>query len=155
VLDAFQGRFIKDKELAEAIAGQLTQAGIRTKVQIHEWGVFTKRMWSHQSNPLALLAWVDNVGDPDVQNYRVLQTGAPGRRTPIPRSTSLIKAIASEMDPDKRKALIMRQQDYMRQAFPIAYLLQIGIIAGVSGKLDWWEPAVNDAHRFYRLSGSN
>jgi hypothetical protein len=25
----------------------------------------------------------------------------------------------------------------------------------VSGKLDWWEPAVNDAHRFYRLSGSN
>jgi peptide/nickel transport system substrate-binding protein len=155
VLDAFQGRFIKDKELAEAIAGQLTQAGIRTKVQIHEWGVFAKRMWSHQSNPLALLAWVDNVGDPDVQNYRVLQTGGTWSQNSDPGLDELIKAIASEMDPEKRKALIMRQQDYMRQSFPIAYLLQIGIIAGVSGKLDWWEPAVNDAHRFYRLSGSN
>jgi peptide/nickel transport system substrate-binding protein len=155
VLDAFQGRFIKDKELAEAIAGQLTQAGIRTRVQIHEWGVFTKRMWSHQSNPLALLAWVDNVGDPDVQNYRVLQTGGTWSQNSDPALDEQIKAIASEMDPDKRKALIVRQQDYMRHSFPLAYLLQLGIITGVSSKLDWWEPVANDAHRFYRLNSSN
>jgi peptide/nickel transport system substrate-binding protein len=133
VLDAFQGRFIKDKELAEAIAGQLTQAGIRTRVQIHEWGVFTKRMWSHQSNPLALLAWVDNVGDPDVQNYRVLQTGGTWSQNSDPALDVQIKAIASEMDPDKRKALIVRQQDYMRHSFPLAYLLQLGIITGETG----------------------
>jgi hypothetical protein len=49
----------------------------------------------------------------------------------------------------------MRQQEYMRHSFPLAYLLQMGTITGVSAKLDWWEPIPNDAHRFYRLgSGS-
>jgi peptide/nickel transport system substrate-binding protein len=153
--DAFQGRYLKDKELAEAIAGQLTQAGIRTRVNIHEWGVFTKRMWSKQSSPIALLAWVDNVGDPDIQNYRVLQSGGTWSQNKDPKLDEILKAIASEMDPDKRKALIMQQQEYMRHSFPLAYLLQMGTITGVSAKLDWWEPIPNDAHRFYRLgSGS-
>lgn len=155
VFDAFQGRYVKDKEMAEAIAGQLTQAGIRTRVQIHEWGVFTKRMWSHQSSPIALLAWVDNVNDPDIQNYRVLQTGGNWSQNSDPELDALMKEIATEMNPEKRKALIMKQQDYMRHSFPIAYLVHIGVIAGVSPKLAWWEPAPNDAHRFFRVSGTN
>ena len=155
VFDAFQGRYSKDKELAEAIAGQLTKVGIRTKVVIHEWGVFTKRMWSHQSNPIALLAWVDNVGDPDIQNYRVLQTGGTWSQNSDPKLDEIIKAVAGEMNPDKRRALIMKQQEYMRQSYPIAYLLQTGIITAVSPKLDWWEPVPNDAHRFYQFSSGN
>lgn len=155
VFDSFQGRYAKDKELSEAIAGQLSAAGIRTKVIVHEWGVFTKRMWSQQSNPIALLAWVDNVGDPDIQNYRVLQTGGTWSQNSDPKLDELMKAIASEMNADKRRALIVRQQEYMRQSFPIAYLLQTGIITGMSQKMDWFEPVPNDAHRFYRLSRDN
>ena len=40
----------------------------------------------------------------------------------------------------------------MRETFPIAYLLQMGIVCGASAKLGWWQPRANDAHQFYRLS---
>jgi ABC-type transport system substrate-binding protein len=36
-LNSPQGRYVRDKEVAEAIAGQLTKAGIRTTVRTHEW----------------------------------------------------------------------------------------------------------------------
>lgn len=153
--DAFQGRYIKDKELAEAIAGQLTKVGIRTHLKINDWGVYVKKMWSHQSAPIDLLAWVDNVGDPDIQNYRVLQTGGRWSQNSDPELDKLLNQIGSEMDRDKRKALIMKQQDYMRHSFPLAYLLQIGIICGVSPKMSWWEPAPNDAHRFFQVKAEN
>jgi ABC-type transport system substrate-binding protein len=112
-------------------------------------------MWSHKSDPIALLAWVDNVSDPDIQNYRVLQSGGNWSQNADPELDVLLKQIASEMDPETRKALIVKQQHYMRQSYPLAYLLQIGIICGVSPKLSWWEPMPNDAHRFFRVTGSN
>ncbi len=152
VLDSSQGRFIKDKEMSEAIAGQLAKVGIRAQATTYEWGVFTKRMWSHQSSPITLMAWVDTVNDPDVQNNRILLTGGTWSQNADPALDKLMNEIKSEMDPDKRKALIIKQQDYMHQNFPIAYLLQIGIICGTSSKLAWWEPRPNDAHRFYRLN---
>src|SRR6266568_6852336 len=36
-LNSPQGRYVRDKEVAEAIAGQLSKAGIRTTVWTHEW----------------------------------------------------------------------------------------------------------------------
>ncbi|PYO53254.1 MAG: ABC transporter substrate-binding protein, partial [Candidatus Rokuibacteriota bacterium] len=38
VLNGPQGRYVRDKEVAEAIAGQLTKAGIRTTLRVFEWG---------------------------------------------------------------------------------------------------------------------
>jgi peptide/nickel transport system substrate-binding protein len=152
VLDSPQGRFIKDKELAEAIAGQLAKVGIRAQATTYEWGVFTKRMWSHQSSPIVLMAWVDTLNDPDVQNNRILLSGGTWSQNADPKLDALMASIKTEMNPDKRKALILKQQDYMRETFPIAYLLQMGIVCGTSAKLSWWEPRPNDAHQFYRLS---
>ncbi len=152
VLDSPQGRFIKDQEMAEAIAGQLAKVGIRAQATTYEWGVFTKRMWGHKSSPITLMAWVDGVNDPDIQNNRILLTGGTWSQNSDPELDTLINAIKTEMDADKRRALIIKQQEYMHQNFPIAYLLQIGIICGTSPKLAWWEPLPNDTHRFYRLN---
>ena len=101
VLDSPQGRFIKDKELAEAIAGQLATVGIRAQATTYEWGVFTKRMWSHQSSPIALMAWVDTLNDPDVQNNRILLSGGTWSQNADPKLDAIIAAIKSEMNPDK------------------------------------------------------
>jgi ABC-type transport system substrate-binding protein len=37
VLNSPQGRYVRDREVAEAVAGQLTRAGIPTTVRVHEW----------------------------------------------------------------------------------------------------------------------
>ncbi|MBI2153774.1 MAG: ABC transporter substrate-binding protein, partial [Candidatus Rokubacteria bacterium] len=43
VLNSPDGRYLKDKEVSEAVAGQLTKAGIRTTVRINEWTTYLNK----------------------------------------------------------------------------------------------------------------
>ena len=150
-MDAPVGKYVKDKEIAEAMAGQLTAAGIRTSVKTYEWGVLTKRIWSHQASPLALFAWGDTRGDPVSVNKLVLETGATWSQGKDPKLDALIEAIDREMDPAKRKALIYQEQDYLRESFPIAPVVQLGAIFGTSSKLDWWQPRSDEKVWLYQV----
>ena len=140
VLDAPDGRYLKDRELAEAMAGQLSAAGIRTTVKTYEWGVHTKRIFSHQTSPLVLYGWANSKGDPESHNRFVLKSGGSWSQFHDPKLDALIDAIDTEMDRDKRKQLIFDLQAYQREVFPVAYVLQMGSIHGTSPKLDWWQP---------------
>jgi ABC-type transport system substrate-binding protein len=75
------GRYLKDRELSEAMAAQLTQVGIRTTVQFYEWGVHTRRIFSHQTDPLILYGWADSKGDPESHNRFVLRNSATASST--------------------------------------------------------------------------
>src|SRR5437899_13031059 len=54
-LDAPNGRYQGDKEIAEALAGQWAKAGFRPKVQVAEWGVYFKRYLGKQFSDAYLL----------------------------------------------------------------------------------------------------
>ena len=153
VLDAPDGKYIKDKEMAEAMAGQMEAAGIRATVRNNEWGLLTKRIFSHQSVPVTLVGWGDANGDPESHNRLALQSGATWSHTNDPHLDDLFGRMSSEMDPAKRKALLFEQQDYMRQSFPMVYITQMGVIAGVSAKLDWYEPRSDERYYFFNASG--
>src|ERR1700687_1158047 len=57
-LNSPQGRYVRDKEVAEAIAGQLTKDGIRTTVRTHEWGhYFGTLAYNHRTPPVWLIGW--------------------------------------------------------------------------------------------------
>ncbi len=58
VLNSPQGRYVRDREVAEAVAGQLTKAGIRTTLRVHEWGSFLNNMvYVHKAGPVYLIGW--------------------------------------------------------------------------------------------------
>ena len=58
VLNAPNGRYVRDREVAEAIAGQLTKAGIRTTLRVHEWGAYVNNMvYVHKAGPVYLIGW--------------------------------------------------------------------------------------------------
>src|SRR4029077_6750489 len=53
-----QGRYIRDKEVAEALAGQLTKAAIRTTLRTHEWvHYFGTLGYNHRAAPVWLIGW--------------------------------------------------------------------------------------------------
>src|SRR5439155_47031 len=57
-LNSPDGRYQKDKEVAEAVAGQLTKAGIRTRVRTHEWTTYLSQyVYPHKANPMYLIGW--------------------------------------------------------------------------------------------------
>ena len=58
VLNSPQGRYVRDREVAEAVAGQLTKAGIRTTLRVHEWGNYLNNMvYVHKAGPAYLFGW--------------------------------------------------------------------------------------------------
>jgi peptide/nickel transport system substrate-binding protein len=150
VLDSPDGRYLKDRELSEAMAGQLPQVGIRTTVKLQEWGLHTRRIFSHQTSPLFLFGWADSKGDPESHNRFVLKTGGSWSQFTDPKLDGLINRIDTEMDRDKRQTLIHDLQDYQRETFPVAYILQMGSIHATSGKLDWWEPRSDEKVWLFR-----
>ena len=115
----------------------------------YEWGVLTKRIFSHQASPMALIGWGDANFDPDSHNRLTLKTGSTWSQIVDASFDALIDKIATEMNPEKRKALIFQEQDYLRQAFPVAYLVRMGVIAGVSRKLDWWKLRADEKYYFF------
>jgi peptide/nickel transport system substrate-binding protein len=149
-LDASYGKYPKDKEIAEAIAGQLGSVGIRTTVKTYEWGLLTKRVFSHQASPMALIGWGDANFDPESHNRLTLKSGSTWSQAKDAKLDALIDRIATEMNPERRKALIFEEQEYLRQAFPVTYLLRMGVIAGVSAKLDWWRLRADEKYYFFQ-----
>jgi peptide/nickel transport system substrate-binding protein len=53
-----QGRYVRDKEVAEAIGGQLNKAGIKTTLRTHEWVNYLNNMvYVHKAGPVWLIGW--------------------------------------------------------------------------------------------------
>jgi peptide/nickel transport system substrate-binding protein len=58
ILNSPQGRYVRDREVAEAVSGQLTKAGIRTTLRVHEWGNYLNNMvYVHKAGPAYLFGW--------------------------------------------------------------------------------------------------
>jgi peptide/nickel transport system substrate-binding protein len=57
-LNGPQGRYVRDKEIAEAVAGQLTKAGIRTTLKTFEFVNYLNNMvYVHKAGPVWLIGW--------------------------------------------------------------------------------------------------
>ncbi len=66
VLNSPADRYLKDKEVAEAVVGYLRKAGINASVKFHEWGNYLKQIiLGHKANPSYLLGWGDTTYDAD------------------------------------------------------------------------------------------
>ncbi len=58
VLNGPQGRYVRDKEVAEAVAGQLTRAGIKTTLRTYEFVSYLNNMvYVHKAGPVWLIGW--------------------------------------------------------------------------------------------------
>jgi len=76
VLNGPQGRYVRDKEVAEAIAGQLTKAGIRTTLRIFEWGNYLNNMaYVHKAGPVWLIGWGTSSYDAETVYVPLFRSG--------------------------------------------------------------------------------
>ena len=150
--DAPSGRYIKDKEVAQAIAGQLAKANIRVRVNITEWGLLSKRVFSRTTAPLTLLAWGNPDQDPESHNRNLLRSDGSFTQFSDPALDAIVDKASVEMDPEKRKAYLFELQDYQRKEVPMIYVNQIGMIVGVSKKLADWQ--LRPDERIYFVSNN-
>ena len=105
-LQAPNGRWAMDKDIAQAIAGQLTENGIKTNVKIiGEWGSYVRSVLDHKTEDIFMNGWCLPSLEPDHWVTPNLHTGEPVSQYSNPEVDKLIVAARAEMNVEKRKQL--------------------------------------------------
>jgi peptide/nickel transport system substrate-binding protein len=137
VMNGPSGRYLRDKEVCQAIAGQLQDVGIRVDLQILEWGTFIEKVTSHTSAPMYLFGWSLPSLDPDQWLWPSLHSNEPMSQTNYQPLDKLLETARTEMDVNKRKALYFKAQEMVNEEALIVTLYEQKDLFGVSGKLSW------------------
>ena len=132
------GRYPKDKEVVEAVAGQLTKAGIRTQVKIFEWTTYMNNIaYRHGGAPIWLIGWGNTTWDADNTLTNMFQTGEPLANYWNPEFNALLDDARTITDQKKRQAMYSKIDKIFIDDAPVISLYQQIDNYGVSRKLDW------------------
>jgi peptide/nickel transport system substrate-binding protein len=106
VLNAPQGRYVRDKEVAEAIAGQLTKAGIRTTLRVFEWGNYLNNMaYVHKAGPVWLIGWGTGTYDAETVYVPLFRSGKILSNYSNADFDGMVDEAQTIMDPKRRAEL--------------------------------------------------
>jgi peptide/nickel transport system substrate-binding protein len=106
VLNSPQGRYVRDKEVAEAITGQLTKVGIRATLRTHEWGTYLNNMgYVHKAGPVWLIGWGTATYDAEPVYVPLLRSGKILSNYHNADFDGMIDEAQTVMDPKRRYEL--------------------------------------------------
>src|SRR5438309_1010520 len=137
-LQAPNGRWAMDKDIAQAVAGQLTENGIKTNVKIiGEWGAYVRSILDHKTEDIAMAGWCLPSLEPDHWVTPNLKTGEAVSQYSNPEVDKLMDQARAEMNPDKRKQLYSQLLRVIRDEAPYIFGYQQMDIYGVNKRLKW------------------
>lgn len=137
------GRFIKDREVAEAISADLEAVGITATVTPMEWGVWQENYYADSLEGLFLMSWTATIGDPD-DIFKFVESGRTGFT--YFSSAALDDVIAKQLvtpEPADRLPIVQEAQQLIREHMALIALYDIETTYGVSNRIEWL-PQPND-----------
>jgi peptide/nickel transport system substrate-binding protein len=138
------GRWLKDKELTEAIGGFWQAAGLRVTVRIVDWREYLDTL---QNNRIQKAVTIQ--GSHSNQLFDADRTAAayfvegPASGVRDPRMQEIVLKARSESDVAKRLALYAEMTRIANEEAMIVFLLHTKSIYGLSRRLDW-QPRADD-----------
>ncbi len=137
-LNSPDGRYLKDKEVAEAVAGQLTKAGIRTRVRTFEWGTYLNQMvYIHKANPMYLIGWGNTTWDADGTLAPLWRSGYPQANYFSSDFDGMIDEAQTSVDPKRRLELYAKAQRLMLDDGAVLPLYQQMDLYGVNKRVNF------------------
>lgn len=137
VLQAPVGRYNKDKEIAEAIAGQLGETGAKVATNIQEWTIYVNQTRTRALTPMYELGWGNDSYDADNTLTSLLTTEAPLATWGTPETDKLISDARFELDSTKREALYAKALGIIHEEAPWLFLFQYEDLYATSKRLVW------------------
>jgi peptide/nickel transport system substrate-binding protein len=133
-----QGRYVRDKEVAEAVAGQLTKAGIKTTLRTHEFVSYLNNMvYVHKAGPVWLIGWGHPTMDAEAIYVPLFKSPNIFVNWHNEDFNGMVEAAQSEMDPKKRLALYHRINKFWIEETPAVPLYQQIDLYGANRRLTW------------------
>lgn len=148
-----QGQF---KDLAEVLAAQLTEVGIRTKVQVWEGAVISP-IWKDSKNNdrnMYFSSWGSSSLDPNGIFLPTLNTGDRGNYAGYsnPDVDRLLAAAQYETDREKRVAMYHEAEAQVNSDAPWIFLWVPQDIYGVNKRVKGWAPLPSQMIYLHRVS---
>lgn len=151
------GRYMMDKEVAEAIKGQLEAVGIEVELKPVEWGVYVDQIMSRtlpQNTDLWLIGWGNSLFDADGSIYSWFHSGEryyyyaadPARAQEI---DLLLDRGRTTLDPAAREEAYHTALKKLHDDVPWLLLYQQMDIYGVSSRVEW-SPRADEAIILHR-----
>src|SRR5436309_2306422 len=133
-----RGRYVRDVEVAEAVTGQLTKAGIKTTLRTYDFVTYLNNMvYVHKAGPVWLIGW--GTGTMDAETIYVPLFKSPGifvnwHNEEFNRMVDEAQAI---MDDSKRLEQYHRINKLWIEETPAVPLYQQLDLYGVSKRVNW------------------
>src|SRR5438034_8560164 len=151
-LQAPNGRWAMDKDIAQAVAGAPTENGIKTTGKvIGEWGAYVRTILDHKTEDIAMSGWCLPSLEPDHWVTPNLKTGEPVSQYANAEVDKLIEQARAEMNADKRKQLYGQLLRVIHDEAPYIFGYQQMDIYGVNTRLKW-TPRGDESIRLTEIS---
>lgn len=137
------GRWLKDRELTEAVAGYWTDAGITVDVKIFEFDEYLDRLFDRETRAPAIFVTSSNelldAARVTASYYNLNGVGASNNDEEL---AGWLEDAAVETDTDAREELYAQATQKACDEAYFSFLLNIEDIYGMSERLEW-EPRVD------------
>ncbi|MEG1547844.1 MAG: ABC transporter substrate-binding protein [Clostridia bacterium] len=152
-LNAGRGRFILDGELAEMVAGMLTEAGFNVNLEIADWSTFVDVYRSKSNKDILMIGLGDSLYDSSDSLLHYTIDRAKDQTDYVNEETDrLFKEAGQNLNVEEREKQYQRIQDIVAQELPHIPLVQIKAVYGVATDIEFVPPLnesirVTDIHR--------
>lgn len=137
-LNGPQGRYVRDKEVAEAVAGQWTKAGIKTNLRTFEFVNYLNNMvYVHKAGPVWLIGWGTNTMDAETVYGPLFKSPGIFVNWHNEDFNKMVDEGVSIMDDKKRLEQWHRINKLWIDETPAVPLYQQIDLYGVSRRLNW------------------
>ena len=146
-INFIQGRYLKDKEVAEAIAQELNKVGIRTKPNLLDAALFSQQDSDQHLDGLIFASWGNWIFDADNQLFVRWHTSARdtangGKQQSSlsysnPEFDKLVEQARIELDANKRLDLYKKAQEILYDDAGALFMWTLTDIYGVDNWVQW------------------
>jgi peptide/nickel transport system substrate-binding protein len=132
------GRWLKDREIVEAVAQMWSEAGLKVDVKIFEFNEYLKRLFDRNARPDAIFVSNSNeLMDADRPLSAYYSLSGPGSSNADADMKADIDAARTETDTAKRAALYHKTVAHAREKAYFAWLVVLSDLYGTSARLEW------------------
>jgi peptide/nickel transport system substrate-binding protein len=133
-----QGRYVRDKEVAEAVTGQLNKAGIRTTLRTYEFVNYLNNfVYVHKAGPVWLIGWGQGMMDAEGIYVPLFRSGSLLCNYYNADMDGMIDQAQTMMDEKQRLALYHRINKLWIEDQAAVPLYQQIDLYGASKRLNW------------------
>jgi peptide/nickel transport system substrate-binding protein len=139
--DSPSGRYVMDKEIAEAVAKMLNAIGVQTEIKVMEWGTLVQIYSGKKLKDLGFIGWGNTLSDADGTLTPFYgSTDSPFSYFSTPSLVDKIGRGRVTMDPKKRVAIYKQIQAELFDEAPLIYLYQQIDNYAISKELKGFQP---------------